>query len=68
MNDYVTVTATITDRHGATNDVYAGSQPVWAWDLDRCAAWRTMMRGVLLADRTTDPRGWRVTFSGRVES
>jgi hypothetical protein len=63
MTDHVTVTATITDRWDHTEDVYAGSQPAWAWELDRCAAWRKMMRALLLADRTSDPRGWRVTFT-----
>lgn len=67
-DDYVTVTATITDRWDNTDTVFAGSQPVWAWKLDRCPEWRTMMRALLLADRTSDPRGWRVTFDGTVHA
>lgn len=61
-NAHYSITATITDRQGEIEAVYAGAQPVWAWDIDRCAAWRTMMRAQLLADRTSDPRGWKVTF------
>lgn len=62
MTEHVEVEAVITDRVGTVETVYAGSQPKWAWDIDRCAAWRKMMRAVLLADRTSDPRGWRVVF------
>lgn len=37
---HVTVTATVTDRWGDVESVYAGTQPSWAWSIDRCAAWR----------------------------
>ena len=62
MVEHVEVYATITDRHGGTERVYAGSQPVWAWEIDRCAEWRKMMRRLLLDNRTSDARGWRVRF------
>lgn len=63
MEPHVEITATITSRWGETSEVYAGSQPTWAWELDRCSAWRTATRKRLLADYTSDPRGWRVTFN-----
>jgi hypothetical protein len=66
MSHYV-ITATITDRWGGVESIYAGSQPAWAWDIDRCAAWRKVMRASLLADRTSDPRGWRVDFTAEPE-
>lgn len=62
MTDHVEVEAVITDRWGAVEVVYAGSQPAWAWAIDRCAAWRKMKRRLLLDARTSDPRGWRVVF------
>jgi hypothetical protein len=62
MDDYVEVYATITDRWDGVERVYAAAQPSWAWDADRCAEWRKVMRKLLLEDRTSDPRGWRVTF------
>lgn len=61
--EYVEVEATILDKWGGVETVYAGSQPAWAWELDRCEAWRKMMRRTLLADRTSTPQGWRVTFA-----
>lgn len=61
--EHVEVYATITDRWGRAETVYAGSQPLWAWRIDRCTAWRRMMRAHLLAERTTEPRGWRVVFT-----
>lgn len=61
--DHVAVYATITDRWGGTETVYAGSQPAWAWNLDRCPEWRKVIRQILLDDRTSDARGWRVTFT-----
>lgn len=63
MDEHVEVTATITDRHGNAEQVYAGSQPLWAWRVDRCEAWRKMKRRLLLENRTSDPRGWKVTFA-----
>jgi hypothetical protein len=57
---HLTVTAHITDRHGAVEDVYCGSQPEWAWPN---VPWKRMMRRELLANRTSDPQGWRVTFT-----
>ena len=66
MTEYVTVNATITDRWGGSEVVFAGYQPRWAWDIDRCAEWRKVQRKLLLADRTSDPRGWRVAFSEEV--
>lgn len=42
------------------NEGFTFSTP--AWELDRCADWRKMMRKLILADRASDPRGWRVTF------
>lgn len=62
MTEHVEIEAVITDRWGNVERVYAGSQPVWAWEIDRCEAWRKVIRRELLADRTSDPRGWRVTF------
>jgi hypothetical protein len=67
METHVSVTATITDRWDAVEVVPVGSQPEWAWQIDRCEAWRKMMRALLLADRTSDPRGWRVTFDATLE-
>lgn len=67
VNPHVEVYATITDRQGATETVYAGSMPTWAWDADRAPEWRKMKRDLLLADRTSDPRGWRVRFAARDE-
>ena len=64
---YVEVTALVTDRWGGTESVYAGSQPAWAWAEDRCPEWRKTMRRILLEDRTSDPRGWRVTFTAELE-
>jgi len=64
--EYVEVTATVTDRWSGVETVYAGTQPLWAWKIDRCAAWRKMMRRSILEDRTADPRGWRVTFDAEV--
>ena len=61
--EHVEVHAVIVDRHGNRETVYAGSQPAWAWEIDRCAAWRKVIRAHLLADRTADPRGWRVMFT-----
>ena len=65
--EYVEVTATITDKWGQTETVWVGSQPAWLWDLDRCADWRKMRRAMLLADRTFEPAGWRVTFDATRE-
>ena len=62
MDEYVEIRATLTDKWGNVEVVRAGAQPDWAWELDRCEAWRKMMRKLLLADRTTEPAGWRVVF------
>lgn len=59
---HVSVEAIITDRHGEQERVWVGTQPAWAWEIDRCAAWRKMMRDLLLSERTSDARGWRVAF------
>lgn len=60
---HVYVTATVRDRDGAPTDVYAGSMPDWAWsDPAHARVWKSARRREILADRTTDPRGWRVTF------
>lgn len=58
----VEIEAVIKNRQGEIERVYAGSQPAWAWDADGMPAWRKMMRKNVLEDRTSDPRGWRVTF------
>jgi hypothetical protein len=65
--EYVTITATVTDRWGAVETVYAGQQSLWSWEQDRCADWRKMYRKLLLGDRTLDPRGWRVVFTAEAE-
>lgn len=62
-DDYYVITATITDRWGKVETAFAGYQPVWAWEIDKCAEWRKMMRKTLLQERTSDPQGWRVVFS-----
>ena len=62
MSDYVEIDAIITDRWGNVESVYAGSQPAWAWEDDKCEAWRKMYRRELLSERTSDPRGWKVQF------
>jgi hypothetical protein len=64
----VYVNAQITNRQGETETVYAGCLPAWAWDdAEACKPWRKVRRTALLADRTSDPRGWRVTFSADEE-
>lgn len=63
MEPHVEITAAITSRRGDTYEVYLGAQPEWAWQLDRCSAWRTATRKRLLGERTSDPRGWRVKFN-----
>lgn len=61
--EYVEVTATVTDRWGAVESVYAGSMPRWAWDdREHVRVWKASRRRLILEDRTADPRGWRVTF------
>lgn len=60
---HVSITAIVTNRHGEQERVWVGTQPTWAWEIDRCAEWRKMMRALLLAERTSDPRGWRVAFT-----
>ena len=62
MTEHVQIEAVIRDRWGAKEVVYAGSIPEWAWDSDPCTEWRKAKRKMLLEARTTDPRGWRVTF------
>jgi hypothetical protein len=62
MNDYVEVYATITDKWGGVESVWVGTQPKWAWQVDRCEDWRKMMRKLLLSERTSTPTGWRVVF------
>lgn len=60
---HVEVAATITDRWGGVETVYAGSMPEWAWaDTTHWRVWTRDRRRLILADRTADPRGWRVTF------
>lgn len=63
MTEHVLIEATIVDKWGRVETVYVGSQPLWAWNIDRCEAWRKMMRKQILSDRTYSPEGWRVTFS-----
>lgn len=68
MDEYVEIRATVTDKWGNVESVYAGVQPVWAWEIDRCEAWRKMMRKLLLSDRTSEPAGWRVVFDATPEA
>lgn len=65
MDEHVEIDAVITDRHGNRETVYAGSMAKWAWEADRAPEWRKMKRALLLGNRTSDPRGWRVTFHVR---
>jgi hypothetical protein len=60
---HVEIIAHITNRQGEVETVYVGSQPVWAWETPGALTpWRKMMRALLLGERTSDPRGWRVTY------
>lgn len=66
MDEHVEVNATVTDRWGGIEVVYAGSVPEWAWsDSAHVAAWKKAKRAVILEDRTHDPRGWRVVFAAQ---
>lgn len=66
MSAHVEVHATVTDRWQGVETVYAGSMPAWAWsDPGHVREWKRTRRAMILADRTADPRGWRVTFSSR---
>jgi hypothetical protein len=61
---HVEVTATVRDRHGEETTEYVGSMPTWAWeDKPSRRAWTKVRRTMVLDNRTSDPRGWRVTFS-----
>lgn len=61
---YVTVTAHVTDRWDGAQDAYLGSVAAWAWDdAGHRAIWKRDRRKMVLAERTSDPRGWRVTFT-----
>jgi hypothetical protein len=66
MDEHLEIHATVTDRWGGTETVYAGSVPAWAWP-DHSAEWKRVRRTLILADRTSDPRGWRVTFHATPE-
>lgn len=68
MDTYVEVHATVTDRWEGSETVYAGSMPDWAWDdTGHRREWTRARRALILADRTSDPRGWRVTFTAAAE-
>lgn len=62
-NEHVEINAVITDRDGNRTTVYAGSLPRWAWEADRAPEWRKAKRAVVLADITSDARGYRVDFA-----
>lgn len=63
-DEHVEIIATVTDRWSEKTTTYAGSMPRWAWeDRDARRAWTKAKRTVILEDRTSDPRGWRVTFA-----
>lgn len=56
--------ATIADPWGGTETVYAGSLPTWAAkEPEAFGPWKQARRKAFLADRTSEPRGWRVTFA-----
>lgn len=64
MEPHSSVDATVTDRHGNSETVYAGSLPTWAAkDPEAFGPWKKARRTMLLEDRTSDPSGWRVKFT-----
>ena len=64
IEEHVEVYAMVTDRWGGQERVYAGSIAEWASsDAEHMAIWKRARRALILADRTSDPRGWRVAFS-----
>jgi hypothetical protein len=65
MDEHFEVHATVTDRWGGTETVYAGSVPAWSWP--HSTEWKRVRRTLILSDRTSDPRGWRVTFNATPE-
>jgi len=61
---YVEVHVTVCDRWGNVTTAYVGSTPVWAWEAGgkALAQWKAVRRCMVLEDRTSDPKGWRVVF------
>lgn len=63
---HVYVYATVYDRYGNPPITeYVGAVEAWAWaDTHHRQVWSRSRRKMILADRTSDPKGWRVTFAG----
>jgi hypothetical protein len=47
MDEHLEIHATVTDRWGGTETVYAGSVPAWAWP-DHSAEWKRVRRTLIL--------------------